>query len=917
MKLFKRTLLVLCLLFVGVLATSCDGFSKKTADEEYSGLYLESVEDYQVYLIDDLDYVLKTLESQVSSELFEECAAAHAAGVKAIEATSTVSAAQEAYAAAKNAIAECIPLANGVYTFSGRTSAEKTKILGVLEAYAVRNGITGISLFENGSYVMYNERITLGTETYIVGYGFGTLAEGSITADLDFEENAAWKRYYHTYNVSDPGTVNYLNDQGSEVGDFYGYFGASFFTNFMNETKDGYDWVPELAKEKPVAVDGLDENNQATKWRFEVRVGEELKYNTNSAIASRAAYNGREVELEDYLTPFKLLLTQSNALYRGSELANKTGSETFVGAKAFYDATAEGFDEKAWAGVGLRVYEEDGKSYFEFEFVNPVTQFDAMYYISSSLYMPIPQSFLDLVSVEYYLGYNADKTESPVDNSLSLGAYTLERWDSQQQVVYKKNPYYVYADTKYSVQGIHINILPGASEDENLGIKEFLAGHIDAAGIPQDYLDQYKSDPRTRQTKGSSNFKLNVNACDAETWEALFGVNGKVTQTDTADYWTVEPALSNEHFVRALSYSINRLEYASDRGSVPSVDYLSSNYMSDNENGISYSATEEHAAAVERLLENTTYGYNVELAREYFRVALDELEASGAYTRGTRENPTVIELEIAWMYPQHERNYHNAIKKYFEDAFNHESVSHGQYRLSCKFWVGNEWSDVYYDKLMLGQYDLGFGSISGNALNPLNFLSVLSSDQSISGNFTLNWGTDTNDPEADILVFEGERWSFDALWTAGNGTALVENGANAPAFSPEYEIVADADEEAKVLTLTITYDPHAVSGCEFLIEDVVLYGYHTALANANYYEYSLVTDAQDEGTSCEIVQDAETGVYTITIVLPAAEFAWICEAAIDAGYAGLDLYVNQVIAGKESGVDYYASLTPEFPYWGE
>ena len=279
---------------------------------------------------------------------------------------------------------------------------------------------------------------------------------------------------------------------------------------------------------------------------------------------------------------------------------------------------------------------------------------------------------------------------------------------SDQQIVYKKNPNYVFADTKYAILGIHDKIYPAAESDATAGFQEFLAEHFDAAGIPQDYLDEYRNDPRTRSTTGNSNFKLNVNACDAETWEYLFGENGVATQTAKSDYWNLKPALGNHHFVQALGLSIDRLSFATARGSIPSVDYLASNYMSDPENGISYSTTEAHKKAVEALLEGTDgNGFNIELARDYFRMALTELEAEGAYTPGTKDAPTQIDIEIAWMRPTQEDQYHNEIKNYIETAFNDESVCGGVYQLSVNFWVGNDWSDVYYKKMMVGQFDLG------------------------------------------------------------------------------------------------------------------------------------------------------------------------------------------------------------------
>ena len=891
MKNLLKKLSVICLgLTVAFALVACDEDQQSTREHvelsEYKEYIQSDFEDYKESIGDLSAY--ENLQAAVEE--------AYEAGVASIEAATSIKGVQAALEQAKAEVAEAIPTANGIYTFTGLSNAEKTEILGLLEAYAVRNGITGISLFEDGGYVMYNPRVKFGSENYIVGYGFGILAEGDLVADLETEDNAAWKRYLHSNNPADPGTANYLNDQGSEVGDFYGYIGASYFTTFMNAEKDGYDWVPELANELPEAVNPT-ESGTANTWRFPIKVGAELKYTTNSKIPSRAAFNGREVKAEDYINAFILLLNQDNGLYRGQEMAKATPSAgTIAGVGAFYEAsehceTYEELKAKFEELVGIRTYEEDGKTYLEITFLGKLDQFYAMYYSASSLYMPVPQEFIELVGVKNYLGFNEDKSESPVDNSLSLGAYALEQWDSGQQVVYKKNPNYVYADTKYAIPGVHINIFPAMSSDPEANFNEFLEGNVDSTGIPQTKLEEYKNDPRTKTTTGTSNFKLNVNATDEATWEKLFGENGSVSQTAKAGYWTVEPALSNEHFVKALSLSINRVQFADKRGSIASVDYLASNYMSDPVNGISYSTTEAHKKAVASLLEDTDgCGYNLELAREYFRLALEELEAANLYRPGTPKNPTVIELEIAWMYPQHEENYHNEIKQYFETAFNHESVSGGEYKLECKFWVGNNWSDVYYDKLMLGQYDLGFGSISGNSLNPLDFVSVLSSDQSISGSFTLNWGTDTNDTNADVLVYQGERWSYDALWTAANTTAVVKDGALTKAAKSVGYVQSANEDGSYTEQITIALGSEAVK--DFEVENVVLCWYE-----GTYKEIAL------EGYTVEVNEAGEI-VVTVTVAKElVAEYYG--EMGIDVIW-GADLGVSQM-SGE------YISVYGEYP----
>jgi ABC-type transport system substrate-binding protein len=865
----------------------------------WDGAYLDK-EDYKAYTKNDLDVVIAAIEDQLEDDTYAAVKAAKEAADAAIDEADTLAEVRAAYEAGFKAIAEAIPLADGLYTFKKESNAERTNVLGILERFAVTTGITGISLFENGGYVMYNPRVTLGTENYIVGYGFGILAEGAITADLEYETNEAWKRYYHISEAEDPGTLNYYNDQGSQVGDLFGYQAASFYTNFMNETKDGYDWVPELAKEKPVAVNDEDGDGMATTWRFEVRTGADgLKYTTGSEMEDRAAFNNREVALEDYVTPFKMLLTQSNALYRGSELAN-TKSGAFAGAKEYYNGTADGPNDELWANVGLKAYEENGKNYFEVTFTEEQTQFYCMYYIASSLYMPLPQEFIDLVTVQNIFGYNNDKTQTPMDNAITVGPYYVERYDQDQQIVYKKNPNYVYADTKYAIEGIHDKIFTASREDTSAVLNEFLAGHFDASGIPQEYLSEYRNDPRTRSTTGNSNFKLNVNATNAETWEYLFGEEGVVTQTPKDSYWELKPALGNHHFVQALSYSIDRLTFANARGSIPSVDYLASNYMSDPENGLSYATTEAHKKAVETLLEDTDgYGYSLELARDYFRMALTELEADGAYTPGTKENPTVIHIEIAWMYPTHEENYHNEIKNFMETAFNDESVCGGVYQLSVDFWVGNAWSDVYYNKMMVGQFDIGFGSISGNSLDPIGFVSVLSSDQDISGSFTLNWGVDTNDPEVYPIVYKNMRWSFDGLYNSVNSKGIVSAGKNEPIAKFNYTPIVKNDDGSYTGSMEITttlpdlttITPTKVACCEY----------------ERYYN----GDGEYAETEVEFTtEDKGNGVIVVTFTVPAdvaADYATGSGTSeAPTGYTGFDFYYDQVFDGAASSGLYYS-----------
>ena len=285
--------------------------------------------------------------------------------------------------------------------------------------------------------------------------------------------------------------------------------------------------------------------------------------------------------------------------------------------------------------------------------------------------------------------------------------------------------------------------------------------------------------------------------------------------------------------------------------------------------------------------------------------SLTELEADGAYTPGTKVAPTVIHIEIAWMYPTHEENYHNEIKNLLETAFNDESVCGGVYQLSVDFWVGNAWSDVYYNKMMVGQFDIGFGSISGNSLDPIGFVSVLSSDQDISGSFTLNWGVDTNDPEVYPIVYKNMRWSFDALYNAVNSKGIVGKGQNKPIATFNYtKIVKNEDgsytgsmEIVPTLTDITTITPTDVVCC-------------------NYERYKLGDGNYDEKSVEFTVENKDGGVVVVTFTVPAelaADYATGSGTSENpSGLTGFDFYYDQVFDGAESSGLYYSVQEDHF-----
>lgn len=832
----------------------------------------------------------------------------------------------------------------GAASFSS-SIADKADILGKLEKYAMDESLTGISLFENGGYVMYNPRVQKGVESYITGYGFGILNEGNITADLASETKAEWKRYYHSGSDSDPKNINMLNAQGSQVSDLGSYISSSYWSNKMNEEKNGYDWYPSLAKDSRPVAGSYDEasstftpaasQSSKSKWfKFHVRTGADggVEFRTASTKAAYAAFDGRPVTVADYVDAFKVLLTKSFGLYRGAELAADT-SYGIVGAKDYFDGTADAtdVDDAAFANkVKLFSGNDAGGDYLVLQMTTAVTPFYAMYGLSSNLYQPLSREFLSVLGggsvkdgvVKYgtFITGATGNIATPIDTILSLGAYTLEYWEEDKAIVFKKNDAWFENDipgmeSLYRIPGVKISVFTGAQTDNTLVFKEFLKGNLDVAGIPTiEYIKQYRNDARTTTTTGTSVFKLNVNSCTPERWEELFGVDGSITKTPEANYWDVKPWMSNKNFLKGLNFSIDRETYAANRGRIASNEYFSSNYMIDPENGLGYNASDQHAEAMADYYPDT-FGFNESAAKIYFRQAVTEMVESGDIELGTKKNPTAISLVIEWMNPSDSQDYGEEISGYIQDAFNSSYVSEGKVKLTVVNHDGTtNYEDVYNNHLMVGQFDLGFGSISGNSLDPLNFLEVLKSDN--SSGFTLNWGSDTS-VVSENLIYNDQPWSFDSLWKAGDSFVVASAGVEVPLFTLlDSEITRLSDGRLQIVVQTqevnsddITTMLYAI--CLFATNDDGYSDYGEIYA---YYDGTTDTDPEGLTSSWERVE-GEGGAVTYTIVFDAAAIEYM-EATYTTIYvAGIDAYVYTAIASLEiGGVNFFTTFA-HFEAW--
>lgn len=736
---------------------------------------------------------------------------------------------------------------SGVFDYKASPYSEREKILGQLESYAVNNYLTGLTLFSNGGTVCYNTRYTPVCKENISGYGWGTFREGKLDREIENPLAGHNASFYQSAYTEMPAQMNAMDDNGSLVSDEYDTIQTSYYATRMNKEGNGYEWVPVLATdERPIAVDkdgnaltaqaGVElKDVRSNRWRIHLR--KDVKYRNASEKVELKKFDGTDVKLEDYLTPFKLMLTQFNSYYRGPELTQNAPGFA-GGSSSYYKQTKDKkagdtyYNKQAWDDLMKDVIEvgeeANGDWYIQFNLLNDVNQFYAMYNLSSSLYAPIPEDFITAIGGAENFGKSPDGY-TPKDTTISTGPYYLSGWTDTDIQYTKNNDYFVKEDDfgdgnkreLYRIPGLEIH-----KYDETARKAAFLNGEIDAY-VPkkEDLLNEFKSDEGSKEvngktlgwkkyvTKGSSNFKININATTWDRWLEMFGPTGTVSKHDNnsikTDYAFIKESrsiLSNYDFLDFLSFGLDRKAFCESRGRVPTQDYLSDNYLINPEDGLSYNVTDTHKSVLANRYYDT-YGYNKDAAKNSLKKFLTENGQKlidDGNIKLNKDGKYEIKLIMNWMNPEDPND--------FSDAFDSQKtifseVNHSDFNDKYAFVVdmptpAASYMDVY-DKLQNGTFEMGFGGISGNPLDPINFMEVLKSDN--SSGFTLNWGVDTskiNDTDRSPIIYEGQKFSYDALWYAANNGVILDDEAKQVSFTNvsksqsdggQYESISDTD----------------------------------------------------------------------------------------------------------------------------
>lgn len=641
-------------------------------------------------------------------------------------------------------------LANGTYNYKFASAETRHTFMAAAENYLLHNQYAGVPLFANAGFNLYSNRMQLVSETSLPVLGFGTdfstmAADDSKVLMEDGKNGNAGEYTYRTSLSGNPSQWNHwkYDDQNTSI--VMGQYLDALYVYEFNKDKTGYVLNPSMAAEDPTPLESRELPSGkvvSKKWQVKIKDGLQWKFNENTDISM---IKDTKITAADFYETYKLALEEKwfRAVSGGGDFC--TSSTKVVNAQEFVDGTAE------WDTVGIKLIDENT---IGFEFVDEQSQWNVKYMLGSFVMTPINIELYEALGEEFAID----------ENSIGYhGVYYVDYYESDKVIRMKKNDLYHDAD-KYFYTGRVTTII----DDQEMRFQEFIAGKLDAVGLPSPHYEEYKSHPGLKRVPGTTTFRMMLNGTGSK--------EGQVAEFPESE-WIPEPILANQDFKMGIFHSIDRKKLAEEvmKTSQTQMYLFTDAYVVEAETGMPYRNTPQ-GMSVGADLSPSTNGYNLDAARAYFDKALDSLVGEGVYKNGD-------EITIEFYYfsgSETQELMATYLKDAMEKAFNSEKHN---IKVTVDI-ISKEFPGIYYDHMMIGEFDTAIGGIGGNTLDAASFLDTYCSDN--RSGFTINWGIDTSAPEISVLYKNNdgklvrETWSFDAIVSALNGETEVVDGAEVP-----------------------------------------------------------------------------------------------------------------------------------------
>ena len=641
-------------------------------------------------------------------------------------------------------------LANGIYDFKFAPIDLKHQFFGEAEKFLLENQIGGIPLWASSSFTLFSSRMQLPTDSFdpVMGFGvaFGSMSQDDSSVIMDDgRPGAAGEFTYRIRIVESPDNLNQWLAQDSISSDVIGTFLDGLYYYGYNSDFSGFEVKPSMAASLPTPIDSTSVfgTTVSNVWSVPVRAGLRWTYNAETDTSDFPA--GHEViNADSFVETYKLAVDQGwfRAISGGGDFLAVT--QRIKNMQEYIDGDVE------WEEVGIRA---EGNNII-FEFVPQMSEWNVISWLAGFTLTPINMALYDAVGDQY--GTSAVTTAYN-------GRFFMETYEPDRIIRLKRNPNF-WDPGRNNYTGYTFEII----NDAEIAFQSFLAGRLDATGLTAARFDEFQTFPGIRFAPGAVVFRMNINSMGSVENQREEWPDGS---------WIPEPILQYPDMHKALYFGADRETLAFDvqRTAEPAMYYFTPAYLVDPAGGVSFRGSEFGPGVLENLSPDTS-GFNPDAATAFFRSAVRQAVADGHYAQNA-----VINLHLG-IQANSEGSLLGAefLKESYESLFTDPETG-----IRVVVDIQPEpFPNNYFNVILPGEFDLGFGGISGSQLNAASFLNIFRSGPGRSP-FVLNFGPpfDTEEPVIPIEYVDPvsgetkrEIFSFSAIYFLLTSEAEVVDG---------------------------------------------------------------------------------------------------------------------------------------------
>lgn len=321
------------------------------------------------------------------------------------------------------------------------------------------------------------------------------------------------------------------------------------------------------------------------------------------------------------------------------------------------------------------------------------------------------------------------------DNYMSYGPYKLTRFQTNKLIVLERNEnWYGYKDGKHENQ-YQMEVLDTQIVDNHTtAMQMFEQGQIDDIELTTSDMKEYGLSSRLQYTPTSYTQKLSFNV----TRDTLLQRQNNQASGHSGN----KTILANENFRKAISLAIDRRAYAQQctAGSEGFYGLLNSLYISDADTGESYRQTPQAKAVYGQIyqhlggetideengadLPESALGYNLPLAAQYLKKAIDEETASQENGHFSKGDKVSMEILVYKSDAETTRQSYAFVSAALESLADATSLLYDDDKDAISFDYYMTQNEDYYNEAKQGKYDIIFSTWGGAQMNPWGLMEV-------------------------------------------------------------------------------------------------------------------------------------------------------------------------------------------------